>query len=613
MLAAGYSAQMEHNLQHFYIPEEQSIYLLSHQDAAKIRAWIKLCIRQLEKLGYREIELIGKGAFGFVFAGQTPGGVSLVFKFSRINLPQHVQDRLEDESYLQSQLDHPRIPKVIDYVRVGKQGILVMTRAPGVDLERFSLQQGAMPAKLIIKIAYQLHELLTYLHQFHDKSSRHRPIVHGDIKPSNLVFDPHEQSIQLVDWGSSVFAQVDRNGQFLSTNVMDLMSSDLQSSNAKLGDVYFIGEEQISGQLSSVRFDEQGAAATLYALASSQGARFGRNVITPLSLGLPIEFARVLNGLLNGDADTRRQAGDYFYQYMPQMHRIVLPEQQPAKVLPKLPVWIGETDRQIDTVVYSSRKSFMRQQQIVEELDDIADEQLEKYYKNFLQGMGETEKGFLAAVSRLGRFPMVGGLTVKWAETGVKMVSAFSLFDASMKQSFVECINNVVSLARALKQQGTFKAVMYDARDTLHIDRVSEHDAFHVPKWMTLPYSTTAAAESRRHEPMHSYFEDGRDPDEHLELPESIMEEIRALDKIHHAGCIIFEALPKNLKIHNYFRLLEPNREEEFATRLQNILNAVPDIEGLGIGGYMKMPYQDERFFEHQLSIENRFFPHVKR
>lgn len=102
---------MEHSLKHFYIPEEQSIYLLSHQDAAKLKAWIKLCMRQLERLGYQDIELIGKGAFGFVFGGKTRTGVDLVFKFSRINLPQHVQDRLEEESDLQSLLDHPQIPR----------------------------------------------------------------------------------------------------------------------------------------------------------------------------------------------------------------------------------------------------------------------------------------------------------------------------------------------------------------------------------------------------------------------------------------------------------------------------------------------------------------------
>jgi len=600
---------MEHNLKHFYIPEEQSIYLLSHQDAAKLKAWIKLCIRQLERLGYLDIELIGKGAFGFVFGGKTVTGVDLVFKFSRINLPQHVQDKLEEEGYLQSLLNHPNIPTVIDYVRVGKQRILVMTRAPGRDLDWYALQKGCFSPRLVVKIAYQLSELLQYLRTYKNAEQQQRSIVHGDIKPSNLVFDEASETIQLVDWGSSVFAQTDIHGQFISSNVMDLMSSDLQSTNAKLGDVYFIGDDQLNGGLSTPRFDEQGVVATLYALASGQGARFGHKVISPLSIGLPLEFARILDNMMNADTQHANQAADYFLAHMDRLNHLVLPDLNELEPSPMLPVWIGETDRHIDTVVYSSRKSFLREQHPDIDVDSIEDEQLDKYYKNYLQGMGETEKAFVASVSRLGRYPMVGGLTVKWHADGVRMESAFSLFDEQMKRSFVQSLNNTVVLAQALHHDGTFKAVMYDARDTLHVDRVKDTDAFMVPKRFRIPYTITPAPDGKLNEKMHSYFEDGRDPDEHLALPESIMTEIQALDDIHHTGCIIFEALPKNLKVHNYYRLLDPEREDEFKRCLLSMLVAVSDIKGVGIAGFMKMPYKDTRFFENIDQCPDHFYP----
>lgn len=603
------SGDMEHNLKHFYIPEEQSIYLLSHQDAAKLKAWIKLCIRQLERLGHTDIELIGKGAFGFVFGGRTASGVELVFKFSRVNLPPHVQDKLEEESYLQSQLDHPHIPRVVDFVRVGKQRILVMTRAPGRDLDWYGLQKGRLSPRLTVRIAKQLAELLQYLRNYRGADGELKPVVHGDIKPSNLVFDEQRESIQLVDWGSSVFAQTDTNGQFMSTSVMDLMSTDLHSTNAKLGDIYFIGDEQLNGGLSSPRFDEQGAAATLYALASGQGCRFGRKVIPPLSLGLPIEFARILNGMMQPAITQQKSASDYFLDNMPRLANLVLPDLVEPEPIPKLPVWIGDTDRNIDTVVYSSRKSFLRQQHPDINVDAIEDEQLDKYYKNYLQGMGETEKAFVAAVSRLGRFPMVGGLTVKWRPDGVHIESAFSLFDAQMKRSFVQSVNTMVTLGCALYQEGTFKAVMYDARDTLHVDRVSEKHPFVVPKRYQITYSVTPAPEGRVNEKMHSYFEDGRDPDEHLKLPDSIMTEIEKLDAIHHTGCIVFEVLPKNLKIHNYYRLLDPGKAAEFSACLQNILRSVSDIQGLGIAGFMKMPYKDTRTFDHIGQCSERYYP----
>lgn len=134
-------------LQQFYIPEEQSVYLLNHHDAQKLKDWVALCQAQLTQLGYRDIELIGKGAYGFVFAGSVPQGsdsVHYVFKFSRITLPTHLQERLEEEAFMLEQVSHSRIPKLITYQRARGQSILVMERAPGWNLEQISPERRAL-------------------------------------------------------------------------------------------------------------------------------------------------------------------------------------------------------------------------------------------------------------------------------------------------------------------------------------------------------------------------------------------------------------------------------------------------------------------------------------
>ena len=132
----------EKKLQHFYIAEDQSIYLLNHEDATKLKQWVELCRQQLTLLGYQNIALIGKGAYGFVFGGEDEQGQSQVFKFSRINLPQHVQDRLAEEADIQRQLSHERIPKIIGYYKIKRQSIVHMERAPGIDLEQLSYQRA---------------------------------------------------------------------------------------------------------------------------------------------------------------------------------------------------------------------------------------------------------------------------------------------------------------------------------------------------------------------------------------------------------------------------------------------------------------------------------------
>lgn len=598
----------KHQLRNFYIPEEQSFYLLNANDAKKLKDWVALCIEELEKLGYRQIELVGKGAYGFAFAGVDARMQQCVFKFSRINLPQHIQERLADEAYMLSQISHPNVPEYLTYQVVKKQGILMMGRAKGIDLEQYSLRHGRLPVRLVIDIAAQLASLLQVL-RAHRKEGELCPVVHGDIKPSNIVYDEQTGQISLVDWGSSVFAQTDEQGQYISNNVMQLMSADLQTSNARLGDVYFIGDEQRSGALSSARFDEQGVAGTLYALASGQSCRFGRKAIPARSLGLPVEFATMLDSLLADDRQLRYQAGDYYLQVMARLKRLVLPEVALFDDSALLPVRLSQQPRELDTVVYSSRKSFLREHSEEQGIQYVDDVQLERYYKNYLVGMGETEKAFVAAVSRLARYPVVGGLAIHWQLQGVYIDCNLHLYDQSLLSAFSLAVNNVVYLAQAIAKVGIFKACLFDARQTIHLAREHSGLAFALSPGQHIRYEVTAGAGLDDSSRQHSYFEDGKDPDEQLVLPDPIMADLGRLNLIRHSGCIIFEVTPLYMKIHSFFQLLDPAREAEFAALLANILANIHLISGEGVGGFMKLPHKDTRYFQHQMVQPTLYYP----
>jgi non-specific serine/threonine protein kinase len=599
----------EKKLQHFYINEDQSIYLLSQYDAKKLKQWVGICQKQLAKLGYHDIELVGKGAYGFVFCGVNSKQQQFVFKFSRITLPQHVQDRLSEEADMQAMIAHPKIPKVIEFYKIKRQSILQMTRAPGIDLEQMSHQQGPLPPELIVSLTIQLAEILLYMRN-PSHNVKGKPLVHGDIKPSNLVYDEQSGTIELIDWGSSVWAQLDCLGQSTANNVMDLMSSDLQHTNARMGDVYFIGHEQISGELSSPRFDEQGLAATIYALASGQSCRYGYKVIPAASLGLPKMLASVLDGMLSDDAKLRHQAGDYLFSHLDILKKMVLADRPTlAETKPLLPVWVKASSEEIDTVVYGSRKSFLRESSERERLSDVDDVQLEKYYKNFLVGMGDTEKAFIAAVSRLARFPVVGGLAIRWEKDGVYVDSNLTLFDEALRYSFQSAVNNMVNLARGIFRVGIFKSCLFNARNTLHVERVNADSPFIAEANQEIPYEVSKVAEVDDISRLHSYFEDGKDPDEYLYLPDEIMAELAKLNLIHHTGCIIFEVLPTHLKIHSYLMLLNHQKEQEFKQCLARIMELLPTIDGLGISGFMKLPYKGTRFFEHINALPDHFYP----
>lgn len=601
--------QTRKKLQHFYIAEDQSIYLLSHKDATKLKQWVELCKQQLSLLGYKNISLIGKGAYGFVFGGEDENSLSHVFKFSRINLPQHVQDRLAEEAEIQSSLHHNRIPKVHEYYKIKRQSIVHMERAPGIDLEQYSHLHGPLPPEMVMNITLQLADILLYLRNVNLHSSG-KPFVHGDIKPSNVVFDEKTNRVFLVDWGSAVPAQLDVHGQTTNNNIMDLMSSDLQNSNARLGDVYFIGPEQISGAMSSPRFDEQGLAATIYALASGQSCRYGHHVISPCSLGLPKMLAKIIESMLSDDQATRNKAGDYFFANLSLLKNTVMAcKPTPIVINPLIPVWSRSTEDEIDTVVYGSRKSFLREESEQYALRDIDDAQLEKYYKNYLMGMGDTEKAFVAAVSRLANFPVVGGLAIRWEKDGVYVDSNLTLFDRSLKTSFQSAVNNMIYLAKGIFRVGVFKSCLFNARNTLHFERKSSDESFIASPEQYIPFDVSDIPDVDDVTRLHSYFEDGKDPDEYLYLPDEIMSVLAHINQIHHTGCIIFEVLPTHLKIHSYLMLLDHEKQHEFERCLAQLLTLLPTITGQGISGFMKLPYKDTRFFEHINGLPEKYYP----
>ena len=601
------SLQETKDLQHFYINEEQSFYLLSHSDARKLKDWLRLCESQLKRLGYSNIELIGNGAYGFVFAGTSSASDAnspqYVFKFSRITLPQHIKDRLEEEGFMLSLVEHQGIPEFIAFQNMRGQSILMMSRASGVNLQDYARQVGRLEPRLILKIAAQMADILLRLRNNPGKSS----IVHGDIKHSNIMFDAQTETVSLIDWGAAVIAQYDEQGQRADGVGLDAMNAEFQQTNAKLGDIYFIGDEQLQGACSSPRFDEQGLAGTLYALASGQGSRFGSQVIRPQSLDLPIEFARTLASMLNSDLATQYQAGDYFFANMRYMKHIVStsrPEtSNPSSPLIPFVITSSDVSEQLETVVYSSRKSFLRAEIGADKFDAQAARDVDAadyvHYKNYLSGMGDTEKAFIIAVSHLGRYPVVGGLAINWDDGGVYLDSSLNLYDANLAPALVNAINNMVHLARAISNKGVFKSCMFDARKTLHISRKNSDEPFVPQPGMEIQFDCSDALVPEDNSKLHSYFEDGTDPDEMLELPQTIMRLLASMNKIQHTGCIIFEAVEQDLKIHNYLRLLDVSKKSEFRKCLDQILINIPAIEGLGVSGFMKLPYKNTKFFTH--------------
>ncbi|MCA1990938.1 MAG: serine/threonine protein kinase [Coleofasciculus sp. S288] len=104
----------------------------------------------------------------------------------------------EREANVLKQLNHPQIPKYRDYFSIDDRILwfgLVQEYIPGSSLKELLIQGRKFSEKDVRKIATDVLQILTYLHELSPT------VLHRDIKPSNLILG-QDKNIYLVDFGA---------------------------------------------------------------------------------------------------------------------------------------------------------------------------------------------------------------------------------------------------------------------------------------------------------------------------------------------------------------------------------------------------------------------------
>ena len=151
---------------------------------------------------YEILEEIGAGGGGTVYKGYHKRlKKHIVIK----KIHEEVQDILNSraEADILKNLRHEYLPQVFDFLDIDGQIYTVMDYIPGKSFQELLDEGEKFSQKQIIKWAKQLTEALNYLH------SQSPPIIHGDIKPANIMLTP-KGDICLIDFNiSSVFDNED--------------------------------------------------------------------------------------------------------------------------------------------------------------------------------------------------------------------------------------------------------------------------------------------------------------------------------------------------------------------------------------------------------------------
>ncbi|MDH7487087.1 MAG: protein kinase [Anaerolineae bacterium] len=103
--------------------------------------------------------------------------------------------QFSQEAGLLARLDHPHLPKVVDYFDESGRSYLVMEFIEGQSLEKHLEAAGRpLPEKPVLHWMIQVCQVLDYLH------GQEPPIIFRDLKPSNIMLC-NTGAIKLIDFG----------------------------------------------------------------------------------------------------------------------------------------------------------------------------------------------------------------------------------------------------------------------------------------------------------------------------------------------------------------------------------------------------------------------------
>ncbi|MDJ0578866.1 ankyrin repeat domain-containing protein [Crocosphaera sp.] len=149
---------------------------------------------------YKKLHELGKGGMGTTYAAEDVNtGKKVALKVISLQNQTDVKslELLEREVTVLKKLNHPNIPKYIDYFQLEDDNklYLVQELVAGKNLNQ-KIEEGLrLTEKEVKNITVQILSILDYLHNFDPR------IIHRDIKPHNLILSDDGQ-IFLVDFGA---------------------------------------------------------------------------------------------------------------------------------------------------------------------------------------------------------------------------------------------------------------------------------------------------------------------------------------------------------------------------------------------------------------------------
>lgn len=147
--------------------------------------------------GYSAIRPLGEGGMGTLYRAHKDSlDVDVVIK----RVKQKFKGRMDEraEANILKTLKHKYLPRIYDVIESPSGYVYtIMDMIPGENMQNYVKTHGPVNQKLAYRWACQLCEVIAYLH------SQVPPILHCDIKPSNIMITP-AGDICVIDFNTSL-------------------------------------------------------------------------------------------------------------------------------------------------------------------------------------------------------------------------------------------------------------------------------------------------------------------------------------------------------------------------------------------------------------------------
>ena len=182
---------------------------------------------------YCVMERIGQGGGGSLYlARDMELGVFRAVKETSIIRKQ--------EAKLMRFLEHPAIPKIVDYVEEEEFCYLIMEYIRGQSLGEILKNKGDFSIEETLRLGNEIAKVLEYLH------SRKPAVCYGDLKPDNLMLSENGH-LYLVDLGSAML-NYERKGRICEGTKGYAAPEQYQGRVSPVSDIFAFGKNAPDSQ-----------------------------------------------------------------------------------------------------------------------------------------------------------------------------------------------------------------------------------------------------------------------------------------------------------------------------------------------------------------------------